>query len=138
MIVSLILGMLAQAAEPPVPGWNCDNPTVQQEMNWCAGQDTAAADAALNLQWKITAAEMKARDAQFAASSSPAYDQRKGYFQSLLEAQRAWLGYRDAHCRVDGYSARGGSMEPMLVSFCMTDLTRQRTEELKALSQNEQ
>jgi uncharacterized protein YecT (DUF1311 family) len=138
MIASLILPMLAQAAEPPMPGWNCDNPIVQQEMNWCAGQDYAAADAKLNLQWKITAAEMKARDAQFAASSSPEYDQREGYFQSLLEAQRAWLGYRDAHCRVDGYSARGASMEPMLVSFCMTNLTCERTEELKALIETEQ
>jgi uncharacterized protein YecT (DUF1311 family) len=138
MIASLILPMLAQAAEPPMPGWNCDNPIVQQEMNWCAGQDTAAADAKLGLQWKITAAKMKARDAQFAASSSPEYDSREGYFQSLRKAQRAWLGYRDAHCRVDGYSARGGSMEPMLVSFCMTNLTRQRTEELKALIETEQ
>jgi uncharacterized protein YecT (DUF1311 family) len=102
-----------------------------------AGYRGSRADAELNLQWKITAAEMKARDAQFAASSSPEYDKREGYLQSLLEARRAWLGYRDAHCR-DGYSARGASMEPMLVSFCMTNLTCERTEELKALIETEQ
>lgn len=138
MIASLLLPLLAQAAAPPVAGWNCSNPMVQQEMNWCAGQDYGAADAKLNAQWKITAAAMKARDALFAASSSPEYDKREGYFQSLLEAQRAWLRYRDAHCRVNGYSARGGSMEPMLVSSCKASLTRERTEELKALIETEQ
>ena len=45
MISSLVLPLLLQSAEPPVPGWNCANPMVQQEMNWCAGQDYAAADA---------------------------------------------------------------------------------------------
>lgn len=94
MIASLIFPLLLQSAEPPVPGWNCDDPMVQQEMNWCAAQDYAAADAELNAQWKITAAAMKARDADFAESGQAEYDSREGYFESLLEAQRGWLRYR--------------------------------------------
>jgi uncharacterized protein YecT (DUF1311 family) len=85
----------------------------------------------LNAQWKITAAAMKARDA--GSANYRGDDTRAGYFESLLEAQRAWLRYRDAHCRTEGYIARGGSMEPMLVSGCKAHLTRMRTEELKAL-----
>ena len=131
MIATLILPLLAQAAEPPVPGWNCDDPQVQQEMNWCAGRDFAVADERLNAQWKITSEVMKQRDAEWAEIGSA--DNRPGFFDSLLEAQRGWLRYRDAHCRVDGYIARGGTLEPLLVSSCKARLTRMRTEELKAL-----
>lgn len=131
MISSLILPLLVQMAEPPVPGWNCDDPQVQQEMNWCAGRDFEAADERLNAQWKITSAVMKQRDKEWAEIGSA--DKRPGFFPSLLEGQRAWLRYRDAHCRVDGYTARGGTLEPLLVSTCKARLTRMRTEELKAL-----
>ena len=137
MIASLILPLLMQSAPmqeaPPVPGWNCDDPMAQQEMNWCAAQDFAAADAELNAQWKITAAAMKARDADFAEHGRDGADAREGWFESLLEAQRAWLRFRDAHCRIEGYNMRGGSMEPLLISSCRTHITNLRTEQLREL-----
>ena len=146
MIASLILPLLLQSANPAAdvisdalasaeqdggPNWNCEDPMYQQEMNYCAGQDYMAADAELNAQWKVTAAAMKARDADF--EDYGGNDTREGYFESLLEAQRGWLRYRDAHCRVEGYTARGGSMEPMLASGCKAHLTKLRTEELRQL-----
>ncbi len=131
MIATLFLPLLAQAAQPPVPEWNCADPQVQMEMNWCAGQQYEAADAALNAQWAITAEVMKTRDAEWAELGSS--DKRPGFSKSLLEAQRAWLRYRDAHCRVDGYAARMGSLESLLVSTCKTRLSRLRTEELLSL-----
>ncbi len=131
MIASLILPLLLQSAEPPVPEWNCDDPQVQQEMNWCAARDFEVADERLNAQWKETAAAMKARDSSFVEYAGN--DTREGYFESLLEAQRAWLRYRDAHCRLEGYYARGGSLEPLLVSTCKARLTRMRTDELRKL-----
>ncbi|MDP5103041.1 MAG: lysozyme inhibitor LprI family protein [Erythrobacter sp.] len=139
MIATLVFPLLLQsaAAEPPVPGWNCEDPRYQQEMNWCAARDFEAADERLNAQWKETAAVMKVRDTQFAANGEAEYDTREGYFESLLEAQRGWLRYRDAHCRTDGYLARGGSMEPLLNSSCKANLTRMRTDELKALIETE-
>lgn len=132
MTPALILPLLLQSAEPPVPGWNCDDPQVQQEMNWCAGQDFAVADDRLNSQWKETAALMKARDADFAAYGTE-HDTREGFFESLLEAQRGWLRYRDAQCRVEGYEFRGGSMEALLVNSCKARLTRMRTDELRQM-----
>jgi uncharacterized protein YecT (DUF1311 family) len=131
MIATLILPLMLQSAEPPVPGWNCDDPQVQQEMNWCAGRDFAVADERLNAQWKITSEVMKQRDVEWAEIDSS--DRRPGFFGSLLEAQRGWLRYRDAHCRVDGYIARGGTLEPLLVSTCKARLTRMRTDELREL-----
>ena len=135
MIASLVLPLLLQSAET-LP--ECDDKAaemgIQQAMNHCAHRDFAVADAELNAQWTITAAAMKQQDAEW-ATYGVAMDSRPGFFDSLLEAQRAWLAFRDAHCRVDGYTARGGSMEPMLVSFCKTSLTRQRTQQLKDLAE---
>ncbi|MEM6267546.1 MAG: lysozyme inhibitor LprI family protein [Pseudomonadota bacterium] len=120
-------------ATPPNPGWNCNDPQAQQEMNWCAARDYKAADDALNAQWTLTADRMKARDASL-TKYQPDGDGRPGYFETLLEAQRAWLTYRDAHCRADGFYARGGSLEPLLVATCKTALTKTRTDELRDLA----
>ena len=80
MIATLILPLLAQAAadKPPVPEWNCDDPQVQQEMNWCASRDFAVADERLNTQWKITSEVMKQRDKEWVKIGSA--DTRPGFF----------------------------------------------------------
>lgn len=147
LLASLLAPLMAQtAAEPPVAGWNCDNPQVQQEMNWCAGQDYVAADAELNAQWTATAAIMKARDTGTEddivpinpAAPSDAGAVRMaytGHFQTLLEAQRAWLSYRDAHCRLEGYAFLGGSAQSMVIAGCLATVTRQRTQELRDLAE---
>ncbi len=129
MIAPLLV--LALQAAPPNPAWNCDDPQFQQEMNWCAGQDFEAADRELNAQWALTRAAMKARDAEWAEIGSA--DKRAGWTANLLEAQRGWLRYRDAHCAMEGYEARGGTLEPLLVLTCKAQLTRTRTKELKEL-----
>lgn len=136
-ILMPILLMLHPASQidPPNPDWNCDDPVQQQEMNWCADLEFASADDALNHQWAETSALMKARDEAWEATVVPQWDDRPGYFATLLEAQRAWLVYRDTHCRSDGYAARGGSLEPLLVSTCKTALTNVRTEQLRELTQ---
>ena len=55
----------------------------------------------------------------------------KAQKRRCLPAQRGWIAYRDGQCELAGFEARGGSMEPMLVSGCLADLTRKRTKELK-------
>lgn len=133
MTALIVLPLLLQSAQPPVPEWNCNEPLYQQEMNWCAGQDYFAADAQLNAQWKIIVAAMIARDAEFSAEGTGAFDKSQSYLENLREAQRGWLRYRDGQCTLEGYAARGGSMESMLVSGCKARLTRQRTQELREL-----
>jgi len=122
MIAALLL--LAAASASP-----CDEPQDQQTMNRCAHEDFLAADKALNLQWRKTAAEMRRMD----ADTGPATDGRPTYFDALLDGQRAWLRYRDAHCISEGYQFRGGTMEPLMVSSCKARLTEARTKELKDL-----
>jgi len=122
--------LVAAAAVDPAP--RCDDPTTQLDMNLCAAEDYKRADAALNAQWSVTATVMKAQDEVAGASG----DGRPGYFQALLGAQRAWLAFRDAQCRIEGYAMRGGSAEPMAVSACLADVTRARTAQLKAMTAN--
>ena len=137
-MISILL-LLLQAVPAPANLPDCDQAAaergIQQDMNICAHRDYLIADAALNAQWRVTRDKMKARDADW-ESYKPDHDTRPGWFASLLESQRAWLIYRDAQCRVDGYTARGGSLEPLLVSTCKTALTEARTQELKALAES--
>ena len=128
MMWSAIWPALLLQAAPATPQVDCDNAMTQAAMNLCAGRDFQAADRALNRQWTKTAAEMRRRDKAMTRD-----DGRPGYFDALLDAQRKWLAYRDAHCRAEGYMARGGSMEPMLVGTCKADLTRKRTAQLRDL-----
>jgi uncharacterized protein YecT (DUF1311 family) len=106
---------------------DCSAPNTQAEMTICAGQDLTEADKALNAQYQATRKVLKQQDAEASTADL------KGGEAALLAAQRAWLGYRDAQCVSAGFQARGGSMEPMLISSCQAELTRKRTEELKAL-----
>jgi uncharacterized protein YecT (DUF1311 family) len=121
-----LLPLLAEAAEPQL---DCDNPQYPQEMNICAAREFEAADALLNAQWKLTSEVMKQRDTEWDSS----WDERPGYFDQLLAAQRAWIAFRDAHCASEGYEFRGGSMEPFMIGTCMTKLTEERTAQLKDL-----
>ena len=127
--------LAAAQGQPDVASPACDQARadegIQPEINRCAHADFLAADADLNAQWKRTAAQMRRLDDEFA----PYHDERPGYFDSFLASQRAWLAYRDAHCVNEGYWARGGSMEPMLVSGCLAALTNQRSEQLRQLAE---
>lgn len=57
--------LMLTAAPPPNANWNCDEPEVQQEMNWCAQQGFLVADAELNIQWRLNSAILKERDIQW-------------------------------------------------------------------------
>lgn len=125
----ILLPLIAQLTAPAAP---CADPQTQTEMTICAARDFEQADRQLNAQWSITAEAMRERDA---ASGGAQDDHRPGYFETLLEAQRAWLKFRDAHCTSVGFYARGGSMEPMLVGLCRAELTEARIGQLRELAE---
>lgn len=105
---------------------DCAAPQTQAEMNACAYQDWEAADAALNALWPQARAVTKAQDADLP-------DELKGADQALLNAQRAWITFRDAQCASEGFAMRGGSAEPLLIYGCMASLTEDRVENLRAV-----
>jgi uncharacterized protein YecT (DUF1311 family) len=109
-------------------------PQTQADLNRQAAKAYAAADAALNVAYR--AALMKAREEDVVPEHDPHWRQSPGptWQQALLAAQRAWLAYRDAECRIEGYRFRGGSAEGLEVAQCKASLTRARTVQLKALA----
>ncbi|MDQ0324410.1 uncharacterized protein YecT (DUF1311 family) [Rhodopseudomonas julia] len=119
LVVLLTLPGAAGAAE-------CADPQTQAEMNACAAQTFEEADAALNEAWPKVLEYYRALDSELS-------DDLKGAEEALLEAQRTWIVFRDAHCASVGFAARGGTMEPLLVTSCKADLTRERTDQLLAL-----
>ncbi|PDT02630.1 urease-associated protein [Rhizobium chutanense] len=105
---------------------DCKNPQTQSDMTSCEQERHAAADKALNEQYKKTRAAMVAIDKDIDGDM-------KGAEKALVKAQRAWIDYRDAECDAFGFQARGGTMEPMLVAGCLAEETDKRTKELKEL-----
>jgi uncharacterized protein YecT (DUF1311 family) len=129
VIATAALLLFAQAGAAQAPD-ECDDPQTQQAMNACSAQEFAAADASLNQQWALTVAEMKDRDRGLPEGG----DGQPGYYDTLLEAQRGWLVYRDAECLSESFFARGGSLQPTLAAQCKTYLTELRTEQLRVLA----
>ncbi|AUX77302.1 lysozyme inhibitor LprI family protein [Sinorhizobium fredii] len=122
-----ILTTFALAQEQPEV--NCQEAVAQMDLNICADREYQAADADLNKIYKQAMTAVQQTDKEL-GDIDAAYI---GAIAALKKAQRAWIGYRDGQCELAGFEARGGSMEPMLVSGCLAELTRKRTAELKEL-----
>ena len=130
-MIAFVTALLLSAQDPQ---WNCANPQAQQEMNYCAGQDSERADAELNTVYRTAIADAQRADREYArvtAGATGPGDGGPGEEATLREAQRAWVSFRDAQCRMESFEARGGSMQPMLDSGCRATLTRARTAELR-------
>ncbi len=125
---AFMLSLSLAAAQNDQPDVDCDNATTQMELNICAGRDYQEADDELNAVYKKAVAAAETMDRELKDID----EQLVGALDALRRGQRAWIGYRDGQCDLAGFEARGGSMEPMLVSGCLADLTRKRTAELKA------
>lgn len=78
-------------------------------MNVCAAQESRRADAQLNAVYQKL---MKTLDANRRTK--------------LRAAQRAWLAYRDAQCAFEASASEGGSMQPLELASCKSDVTKER------------
>lgn len=95
------------------PRFNCNNPQSQHEMNACAGQRWQTSDRELNQIYQALIPQLS--------------NSRR---QQLVTAQRAWITFRDSECEFYSSFAEGGSMQPMLRSGCLANLTDIRNSEL--------
>lgn len=113
LILALLLSSIPIAGQKPKDD-PCPNAQSQLEMNQCAGNAYKAADGELNQTYRKLVAMLDAEDKA-----------------QLKVVQTAWLKYRDAHCEFVGDQYKGGSIRPMIHAFCLADVTRNRTTELK-------
>lgn len=93
---------------------SCDEARTQLDMNTCAAREFARADSILNAVWQQVIGEV---DPELAPL--------------LRQAQREWIQLRDAECAFERAEFDGGSMAPMVHSFCMAMQTRERTAYLR-------
>jgi uncharacterized protein YecT (DUF1311 family) len=54
----------------------------------------------------------------------------------LLEAQRAWIKYKESHCKSLANQFEGGTMAPMVYYECLVEVTNERKEHLKRFLDN--
>jgi uncharacterized protein YecT (DUF1311 family) len=55
----------------------------------------------------------------------------------MIKAQKDWLTFRDSHCKFEIEQYAGGSIQPLIHSNCLTELTNDRIEDLKAILKDE-
>lgn len=106
--LALALAFAASAAAAACPGQS------QLEMNQCAEADFQQADAALNAAW----------------GPAKSFMDGLGQGDTLLDAQRKWLAFRDAACTAELAPYAGGSIQPLVWFSCLARLTRSRTQDL--------
>ena len=92
---------------------------VTSEMLDCMSAEFTRQDARLNENYKILMAKLSAK--------------RK---EALLEAQRAWIKFRDANCNFY-YDPEGGSAAHLAGTDCTLSATTARATELKNLTHDE-
>ncbi len=87
----------------------------QLEMNQAAAANFKKADVELNEVYKqlMTMLDKKEK-------------------QQLIIAEKAWLKFRDSHCKFEAQQYDGGSIQPLIYSTCLEDLTKKRIAEIKA------
>ncbi len=120
----LLLALLPVVASAASPGKACDNARTQLEINECAAQEASAADAELNAVYRQVMQQLQAQPVAV---------------EKLRAAQRLWIPLRDADIAArypvgkdENPRVLYGSMYPMLYSAAKAELTRQRTQWLRA------
>lgn len=93
---------------------DCGALDTQIDLNVCEGEHLAKADAALNAAYAKLTAKITA-----------------GGKAKLVEAQRAWIKYRDAQCDFETLGTTGGSIHVMEVAICRAELTKAQTKRLQ-------
>jgi uncharacterized protein YecT (DUF1311 family) len=105
---------------------DCSTAMVQSDLNQCAYQDWEDADARLNAVYKKVVAAYTGMDADLPPELGSGVE-------TLREAQRSWISFRDLACEAEGFAMRGGSAEPLLVYGCMRVLTEERIGHLQGM-----
>lgn len=94
----------------------CPDARNQHELNQCAARARDKADAELNKVYreliKDTGTTERAK---------------------LRAAQLAWIKFRDAHCDYRSVGNTGGSIYPMVFSFCLAGVTNARVKQLQEI-----
>jgi uncharacterized protein YecT (DUF1311 family) len=93
---------------------NCAKAITQADLNVCASQATKSADRNLNQVYQTLIAKLD----------------QKGKVK-LIDAQLAWIKFRDKACEFESSRYEGGSITPLIYSSCIKNLTERRIKDIE-------
>ncbi len=94
----------------------CPEASNQFELNRCAARARDKADAELNKLYQQLMREAGTTERE-----------------KLRTAQLAWIKFRDAHCDYETIGNKGGSIYPMVTSFCLARVTSERVKQFQEI-----
>ena len=117
----------AQSTPAPAKREPCPDAKSQLDLNECYANLYQSADTQLNATYNNIVGFMKKNLLVAQQEKNTALiTHNETSLTKLLAAQRAWLAYRDANCDSVKFQYEGGSIQPMIWSQCMADVTQQR------------
>jgi len=114
LLFPILLSTAGAQAQKERPIQPCEGQGSQAEASGCAHREYLAADAELNKAYNRLAGILNAEEKAL-----------------LKESELAWIKYRDSNCVFESSQYAGGTMRPMIESFCLARVTKARTAELK-------
>jgi uncharacterized protein YecT (DUF1311 family) len=110
----------------------CNIAGTDMEVAQCVWSEFKKADAELNQQFVKSLKEAESADREDGHDRAKV-DNRPSDAETLRQAERAWIRFRDLHCAMEGYSERGGTIERVIEASCFVRVTRERTEQLRKM-----
>ncbi len=98
---------------------DCDNAQYQIEINMCAAKRYETIDKELNVLYQKAVKKIQKENSL--------------RLEGFRNTQRMWIKFRDVNCEYARSEYEGGSMSHYIYSSCMSNLTKQRIENIKFL-----
>jgi uncharacterized protein YecT (DUF1311 family) len=121
------------AQDRPVPPADCSKATTQMELNLCARTRAESADKKLNNTYQILQRRLAIELRQ---GNTAQINLAKTRYQKLINAQNAWIKFRDTSCEYERSNFEGGSIAPMIYHECVAKVTDRRTADLQEYSKD--
>ena len=125
ILALLSLPVISHSQESAI---NCKNATTQREINICAQREAQTADKKLNNTYQILQRRL-AQDLRQGGTAQINYAKQR--YQKLINAQNAWIKFRDTSCEYERSAYEGGSIAPTIYYGCITKSTARRTADLQ-------
>jgi len=124
---SLLLCVTAFYVFPVYAISDCSNSNNDQEVYTCAQNNRNETELDLNKEYKLA----KTRVETLFKGDNKELSQ---YMDTLTEAQRAWLKYRENDCKLASYAAdKGSDLSDANINMCTSELNEQRIKKLKLI-----
>ena len=124
LLVGLLPGAIAPALADEPDDLDCIHPTSTMEIDICMSREYERADVELDATYRRTRAQLLRMEDEDACSAC------HGMTDSLVEAQRHWVAFRDNDCSAAYALAADGSGRNQARFGCLIGHTRTRTRQL--------